>query len=694
MKAVNISTTQYGVFHIDHYSSMSKERWEGILQCKKDFFAHKIKDPGESPFISPEVAESWVRCHKAGLNPHKIMLGKELNAKEVEQSKKTNSLVIEALDPLLRKFNLTEKYPHFLTIDDNNGVPLYRQNENYPKDTRKLFGKMFEETITGTNAHTLCKRLKRAVQLQGPEHYFDSLEEFVVTAAPILDINGDVSAILVLSQPLVSPPWDSNFQAICYHTFALVSAMAAAIENGIQLEKSYNDLKKANNLISNTLAAIDEGIVTIDQSGKIMNLNEEGRQILKVKVSDEENKKVEILNINEFLPKESHLMQSVLSGKNEDLEEILCVGNNKQPYLIKCHPILKQGENKVEGAVLRLLLMEKVNNQATVRTGSKASFTFSDLVGDNKGFKKTIALGESFSKSSENILLIGESGTGKELFAQAIHNSSESNGPFIAVNCAAMPRQLIESELFGYEGGSFTGADRNGRPGKIELAHGGTLFLDEIGDMPYELQAVLLRVVQDKQVMRIGGQSYKKVNFRLVAATNKNLLNMVETSLFREDLYYRLSVLSINIPTLRERASDIEILASYFVNNYCKKMKINTPRIVPEAQSILNNYSWPGNVRQLENTMTYAMIIAGGGDIKAEHLPASLYTLPKERTVQASAEKDRSRQSAHSLRDSEKLTIEEAIINANKNLPQAAKQLGISKSTLYRKLREYNLEGY
>ncbi len=226
-------------------------------------------------------------------------------------------------------------------------------------------------------------------------------------------------------------------------------------------------------------------------------------------------------------------------------------------------------------------------------------------MGESHVFKRTVTLAERFAKSPENILLIGESGTGKELFAQAIHNVYCPQGPFMAVNCAAMPRELIESELFGYEGGSFTGAERAGRPGKIELAHGGTLFLDEIGDMPLELQAVLLRTLEDKQVMRVGGSRYKKVDFRLIAATNKSLLTMVRENQFREDLYFRISVLAIDIPPLRERNDDISLLSNFFVENYCRKMGWNIPEITPLAQSRINSYGWPGNVRQLQNAMIY-----------------------------------------------------------------------------------------
>lgn len=263
----------------------------------------------------------------------------------------------------------------------------------------------------------------------------------------------------------------------------------------------------------------------------------------------------------------------------------------------------------------------------------------------------------------------------------------------MAVNCAAMPRELIESELFGYEGGSFTGAERSGRPGKIELAHGGTLFLDEIGDMPLELQAVLLRTLEDKQVMRIGGQRYKDVDFRLIAATNKNIYKMVKENQFREDLYFRLSVLTINIPPLRERSKvDIELLSKYFVENYCKKMGWPVNEISPAAQSIINEYDWPGNVRQLQNAMIYAVNTAQGDVIKPEHLPS--YILLDTAPLKFEDIIDTTSDNLEMLRmeNIEKAAIKMALLKANNNVPAAAEILNISRSTLYRKLKDYNIE--
>jgi transcriptional regulator with PAS, ATPase and Fis domain len=245
-----------------------------------------------------------------------------------------------------------------------------------------------------------------------------------------------------------------------------------------------------------------------------------------------------------------------------------------------------------------------------------------------------------------------------------------------------MPRNLIESELFGYEGGAFTGAERKGRPGKIELANGGTLFLDEIGDMPLEIQPVLLRILEDKRVMRLGGNRYIPVDFRIIAATNKDLYQMVQEKTFREDLYFRLSVFKIAIPPLRERGDDIHLLAKHFIEEISGKFKCPIPSLSPAAEKRIREYNWPGNVRQLQNSIVYAINMAQDGIIQLDHLPDEL---KKPTTVSKSAAK------IMPLREMEKEMILNALKVTGNNTIEVSRMLGIGRTTLYRKLREYGI---
>jgi transcriptional regulator with PAS, ATPase and Fis domain len=281
------------------------------------------------------------------------------------------------------------------------------------------------------------------------------------------------------------------------------------------------------------------------------------------------------------------------------------------------------------------------------------------------------------------VLLNGESGTGKELFAQAIHSDSRSNGPFVAINCASIPRNLIESELFGYEGGAFTGAERKGRLGKIEAANGGTLFLDEIEDMPLEVQSALLRVLDDKKVLRISSNKYIPVDFRLIAATNKDIFQLIKEKKFRNDLYFRLSIFKLDIPPLRDRGSDILLLAGYFIYKICDKMHWKSPKLSPEVNEILTEYYWPGNVRQLENAMVHAVYMSRNGLIKVNDLPDEV---KNNYSFEGSLDRE-----IKPLREIEKAAIICAL-HREKNKVKVAGLLGLSKQTLYRKIKEYGIE--
>jgi len=669
-----------------------RNRWLEIGQSKIKFFKDN-EDPRNCIHINPEVAESWIRSQAMGISPYTEIIADRLAPEIIKELLAQNHLLIEVAKSVfeavkLKDLMIASRYAIYLF--DGNGVLLLNEGDllRLVPERDSMMGIVWNEKTMGTCAHILSMQLKRPVQLLGPEHYCVTFNNSNSSAAPIMDDNGEIIAIMVLSQHLMDEPLDDEtFLKLNSHTLGLVTAMAADVESKLKLRKSYEQLQIANeklkitnHTLQVTLAVIDEGIITIDSTGKIIHINKEGQQMLRLEKSKNEN-----INIRNFLGNQSRLMDLIGSGNSADIEESLCIGNVEQNYVINIRQV-NSTDGQIDGAVLKLVSSEKVNALVTSRSGAIANYSFDDLIGESKDFKKAVMLGKRFATSPENILIIGESGTGKELFAQAIHNKHRPNGPFVAVNCAALPRELIESELFGYEGGSFTGAERGGRPGKIELAHGGTLFLDEIGDMPLELQAVLLRVLEDKQVMRVGGRRYKRVDFRVIAATNKDLYQMLKEKLFREDLYFRLSVLSINLPSLRVRENDIESLSEYFIRKYCEKMMWDVPKLSSSAQNILRKYNWPGNVRQLENAVIYAVNTAQSHTIEMEDLPAiilSCDTAPKEPVIKGGE--------IYTIEVLEKISIENVLYKTKNNITKAAELLGIGKSTLYRKLKEYNI---
>lgn len=693
---------------------LSQERWQAILHCKQNFLRNDNEDLSRYPYMDQEVAASWIRSRRHGVNPYSVVTSPNLSREKFSEILEKNRYLIDITNSLVKSFReLILSCGYLFYLFEKNGIVLINEGnwDNLPliPEYNTRTGIVADESSEGTTAHELCFRLKRPVQLLGPEHYCIAFQNSIASAAPIKDESGEILAALVLvSQPLLNSPGEETLKSLGPHCLGLATSMALTIESQVRSKKMINSLIDANEkaevyqrrlqftkeklvVIRDTLDAalgfIDEGVISTDRAGNIIHINQAGRRILKMSPKEDARR-----NIIEFLGSSSSLMSLIEKGENMVAEERLCIGSEKNAYQVQVRPVINQFTQELDVVVLKLSAAEKVSAQLSNKSGGIANFTFEDIVSDNKEFKKSLGLARRFATAPENILVIGESGTGKELYAQAIHNVHRPQGPFIAVNCAAMPRELIECELFGYEGGSFTGAERSGRPGKVELAHGGTLFLDEIGDMPLELQAVLLRTLEDKQVMRIGGSRYKKVDFRLVAATNKDLYKMVKENLFREDLYFRLSVLNIRIPPLRERGNDVKLLSEYFVDTYCQKQGWKVPQIHPAALKKITEYQWPGNVRQLQNAMIYAVNTVQGDWIKPENLPEYIIMETCPIKVDEITGGSGNLGEMLCLETLEKAAIEAALSHANFYVPAAAEILGISRSTLYRKLKDYNIE--
>ena len=309
--------------------------------------------------------------------------------------------------------------------------------------------------------------------------------------------------------------------------------------------------------------------------------------------------------------------------------------------------------------------------------------TFDDLVGDTSVMQALKAMGKRFARSREPVLILGESGTGKELFAQAIHKASpRANGSFISVNCAALPRELAESELFGYVEGAFTGARKGGQKGKFELADKGTIFLDEIGEMAFDLQAKLLRILETGEFLKIGDTKPVKVNVRVIAATNRDLAKEIADGHFREDLFYRLSVFHIHLPPLRERVDDIPLHVEAFVSALSSKIGKTIRTISPDYVRILKRYPWKGNVRELRNVVERSLIISDGDTLTADTLPL---------TIQNPQDNTDSSYSGFDLDGVEKMHIQKVLKYTNGNKTETSRLLGIGLTTLYRKIEEYGL---
>ncbi|MBV7275728.1 sigma 54-interacting transcriptional regulator [Clostridium sp. PL3] len=452
-----------------------------------------------------------------------------------------------------------------------------------------------------------------------------------------------------------------------------------------------NMLQNDSAILNLTMDTLYDGVIAINKEGYITMI---GKGYAKVF----EKKKEEIVgkHITEIV-EETRLPIVVKTGQAE-IGELFKI--NDQYLVVSRIPITKNGE--VIGAIAKIVfnsisdlnsIYENVSKMKRQLQGSnnnisalnRTTYSFDDIIGEGELIKNAKKFARKAAACSSNILILGESGTGKELFAHAIHKESRRKyGAFIKVNCGAIPGELLESELFGYEGGSFTGAKKEGKIGKFELADGGTIFLDEIGDMPTYMQVKLLRVLQEKEVEKIGSAGPKKIDVRVIAATNQNLEQLVKEGKFRKDLFYRLNVLTINIPSLKERREDIETIVYHLINKISNKVYKYIYGISSEALEYIKGYSWPGNIRELENVLERAItIIENETVIHTKHLPDKITAISVCKPV---------RNLQDILNDAEKEAILNSIIAAKGNKSKAAQLLGISRSNLYEKMGKLHID--
>lgn len=690
---------------------LSGERWREILRCKEDFLSNRT-DPRRTVCIDREVGESWLRSRQMGVDPHTVRT--TANGEKLAELRAKNESLIQAVSSLITpiKSVMTAQGYLFYLVDKSGLILLHdgiwTESETLALQSSRT-GILADEESEGTTAHSLCFRLKRPVLLLGPEHYCTAFQSRIASAAPIRGNDDDVSASLVIfSPPLldVCQIEDQNLKTLYLSSVGMVAALAVAAETQIKqyqttvwaqqqiehlrysLISAQHESARAHIMLSASMGFSDEGMVVVDSGGEILQINQAATKILQVGPEEIGGR-----NISEFLREGSNLMKMIPEkGDGFVTEELIKprYGRARQ-HRIQAHPVMSKCTAELDYMMLKFAAPDKYPEQ--VRNARSCSgYTFSCILGESPSIKTVITQAKRYAGSAENVLVLGESGTGKELFAQSIHNAYRPKGPFMAVNCAALPNELIGTELFGYEGGSFTGAERQGRAGKIELAHGGTLFLDEIGDMSLEHQAILLRTLEDKKVMRVGGSSYRDVDFRLIAATNKDLAQKVREHTFREDLFYRISVLTLSLPPLRERAGDIPLLSRIFLENYCCKQGCSCPELSPEVLKLLEEYHWPGNVRQLQNAIHHTVNTTEGDTILPEDLPH--YILTEIGLTAARSKPVHCGEAASgtlSLKEIEKATIEAALRLRSNSIDAAAESVGLSRSTFYRKIKEYNI---
>ncbi len=439
------------------------------------------------------------------------------------------------------------------------------------------------------------------------------------------------------------------------------------------LFKNHTDLRSKYTYLLDCLDSVDEGISACDENGYLTYINKSACNMLDLEKEDFLNQ-----DLKTFIPN-SILVKSVKSKKAVlDVEYLIEIPEHSVNLMNSAYPVFK--DHSLIGAIDIYRKKTRSLKVASDLMGHYASYDFNDFIGNSKKLKDTIDIAKRFSRSDKNVLIIGGSGTGKELMAQAIHNhSSRKDGPFVAINCASYPRDLFESELFGYDEGAFTGAKKGGKIGKFELADGGTIFLDEIGELHMHLQAKLLRIIETKSLSRIGSNKKVDIDVRIITATNRNLEEMIHKESFREDLYYRLKVLFLPLPPLKDRGNDVLLLCTYFIHKFSNDTLKGVNGLDEEATNLVLAYDWPGNIRELENIISLSLFYCDGEYVTKENLlRAGLMT------------DDSSLDYTNQNKNLSAITTE-LIFNTLKendgNKKKTAEQLGISRNTVYRKLK-------
>ncbi|MEF2114111.1 MULTISPECIES: sigma-54-dependent Fis family transcriptional regulator [Clostridium] len=536
-----------------------------------------------------------------------------------------------------------------------------------------VVGAYMSENSIGTTAMGIAIKEQNPIQISEKEHFIVAYQRWTCSAAPIHDVDGTIIGLLNLT---------GGREKVQKHTLGLIVSAVKCIENQINVEYINNRLLETYQYMNTVVDSIYLGIYVINKDGILKTINKEACSILRIKEEDIIGKKVDTI-----LPDWINIFEKIIKGNvYNNIEVTLSNETTKTRYNVSANPI--EIDNEVKGLVVVFTAIKKVIKPVNKYSSGRAVYNFEDIVGDSPEIKKVIEYAKIISSSPSTVLIQGESGTGKELLAQSIHNYGDrSNKTFIAINCGAISKNLIESELFGYEEGSFTGARRGGCAGKFELSSGGTLFLDEIGEMPLDMQVNLLRVLQEGYITRVGGDKIIPVDVRIIAATYKDLKKEVEKGRFREDLYYRLSVIPIKIPSLRERKGDLPILIDHLLkikaNKLNKKLTIMSAGIYEK----MLNYNWPGNIRELENCIENIVNLNGestmvfGDDEKNKSINKDY----SNKVLSVENEK------IYTLAELERNEIIKAMDQNEYNITKTAKDLGITRATLYSKIKRYNI---
>lgn len=640
------------------------------IESKWNEFVEENKTPNG---VSKDILDSWIRCKKYNLDVIDGR-GEELNKVQFNKILVEHKELIEiAIPVMLDIFKLLNQTNYSIVLTDENAVVLKVIGNNKIMDKNKklhfLEGCSWKEENVGTNAIGTCLFLNKPIQTLGAEHYCKTQHGWTCSAAPIYDDKGKIIGIIDLS---------GNFYNFHSHTLGIVVEAA----NAIQKQFSINEHRKWAGAAFNS---IEDGILVIDNNFVVKDFNLKLCEILKI--SGQEIHEIDIRVLLKDIIKD---IDNFSNGDKINYREVsFYLDDSRVECNVSVTPV--KSEKEYIGFVILVKKADSLRHVVNKIAGFYSKYSFENIKTKNL---KMISLVEESKRIAANdctVLITGESGTGKELFAHSIHNASNRhNGPFVAINCAALPKELVESELFGYEKGAFTGASKEGCPGKFELANNGTIFLDEIGELSLEIQSKLLRVLDNHNITRIGGKYEKKLDVRVIAVTNRNLYNQIQTNNFRGDLYYRINVFNIKLIPLRERVEDVKLYAELFLQRLNEKNPENKKFFDEEFIKSIEKYNWPGNVRELENVIQRAYYLSKNDRISCLFIPEYINE-DIDDTKGIPEENGFKRFKTYKLEEVEKNLIVEALEYCEGNVVKASKLIGIGKSTFYRKMEKYQV---
>ncbi len=638
--------------------------------------------PARSVPAMPFILESHARCEYLGLKPFEscdysaplqadFRIALERNARLIAQANSVLTILSKSVSD----------FGSMVALTDGDGTILRTMSQStFIEQAERVAlrpGVSWAESSKGTNAVGTALILESDVCVCGDEHYLQSNHFLTCAASPILDHFGHVIGVL-----------DATGDTRSFHrqTAALVAMSARTIENNWFRDKFRQARQLHFHVMAELLGTAEEGIIAFDDSGKVLGANREGLRTLAISASELRYKglhEIFALSFGEIMDKWRYSTNTPLKLHAICGQDIFVriSWNEGAAFSRTVHT------SCVETVAERLTLAPTLSSTKMPASPTKVIYELDELDSGDAQVRTLIGKLRQVIDKDISILIMGETGTGKEWLAKAIHQFSQRRDrPFVAINCASIPEQLIESELFGYEEGAFTGAKRKGSVGKLLQANGGTLFLDEIGDMPLALQARLLRVLQERKVVPLGGRLASDIDVNLICATHRNLRDMMAQRSFRDDLYYRINGISVKVPRLRDR-SDMAALCQRLLNELSPQRDL---RLQPQLMDKFLRYAWPGNLRQLNNVMRTAVIMAGDEhEIGEDHLPddfqEELAELP-ERLPERSGLASPSSPGA-SLEQVELATILGVLEACSGNVSSASKRLNISRNTIYRRLK-------